>query len=560
MKNFWQNSWFLVLCVAIIMIVGNIFWVRFDLTEEKRFTIAPQTKNLLKNLDESVQINSFLGGDIDANVAQLKNALTNLVEEFNSQSAHKIQLNFIDPSVAESDEQRLKNYLKLEQKGIRGLRVAHKEKNGTISQAVVFPWAYVVMHGDSLLMPLLEQNMQLKNEELIAHSIEDLEFKLTDAIRVLAKKSVGKIAFLEGHGELDEAYVYDIETELSRYFQVDRGVLGSDATVLDTYKAVVVAQPKEKFSEADKFILDQYLMNGGRILWLVDGVEFSEKTLAKSGVSPVLPLDLNLQDLFFRYGVRIMPSLLEDMQCAYTPINIAAAGQPAQFEALPWFFAPLLITSPYHPITKNSVQVKANFASAIEFTNNDNNLKKEVLLMTSNATRISRAPTEIDMASMVQNDPTAYFNTQYLPVAVALQGVFPSVFAHRMVPKSIDKYNPRKDESQPTRMILVADGDIIKNELEKSEKSVAVVPLGFDRVTKQTFGNKNFIVNALLYLTDDENWLSLRNRTVKLRLLNQAVCVTNRATIQWFNVAFPLVLLAIFGAIYLVVRKHKNKI
>ncbi|MDD3404683.1 MAG: gliding motility-associated ABC transporter substrate-binding protein GldG [Sphingobacteriia bacterium] len=549
-----------ILLIAAILVVAHFFWFRFDLTQEKRFSIAPQTKELIKNLDTPITIACYLGGPVDANVAHLKSSMINMVEEFNSYSSTRIRLDFINPSIAESDDERIKNYVALEQRGMRGLSVAHKEKNGTISQSVVFPWAYVVIHNDSLLIPLIENNSQASTEELISHSIEDLEFKLTDAIRSLSKQDIDKVAFIEGHGELEEEFVYDAESALSRYFQIDRGSFTSDATALDNYKAIVIAQPKEKFSEADKYIIDQYFMNGGRVLWLIDGIEFSEKTLAKSGISPILPLDVNLQDMLFKYGVRILPSVLEDMQCAYTPINIAPIGQPAQFEALPWFYAPLLITSPYHPITKNSMQVKANFASALEFTNNSNDVTKDVLLVTSNATRISKAPTEINLSAMTKIDPQTYFNTHYLPVAVAMQGFFPSVFTHRMMPTTITNSHQKKDVSQKTRMIVVADGDIIKNELENKNNSVGVIPLGYDRVTKQLFGNKNFIVNSLLYLTDDENWLSLRNRTIKLRLINQAVSSTNRTFWQCINVLFPLLLLGILGSIYLLVRRHKNKI
>ena len=546
--------------LAAVAVLSCFFWFRIDLTQEKRFSIAKQTKQLIGQIDTPVNIVCYLGGSVDANIAHLKNAMENMVEEFNSYSSKKIQLEFVNPSVANSDEERVKNYLALERQGMRGLSVARKEKNGKISQSVVFPWAHVVMHGDSLLIPLFENNSQTSTVQLIAHSIEDMEFRLTDAIRALSKKTVDKIAFIEGHGELDEQYVYDAESALSRYFQVDRGVIGYDAAVLDEYKAIVVAQPKDKFSETDKYIIDQYFMNGGRVMWLIDGIEFSEKTLSKSGISPVLPLDVNLQDMLFRYGVRILPSVLEDMQCAYMPVNVAPAGRPAQFEALPWFYAPLLITSPYHPITKNSMQVKANFASALEFTNNSNDVEKDVLLITSNATRISRAPTEIKMAAMPEIDPQTYFNTKYQPVAVAMKGTFPSVFTNRITPPEITNAAPKKDISVPTRMIVVADGDVIRNDVEYKGSSAGIVPLGFDRVTKQMFGNRNFIVNSLLYLTDDENWLELRNRTIKLRLINQAVTTSYRTYWQVFNVLVPLLLLATFGGIYFLVRRRRNRV
>jgi len=301
-------------------------------------------------------------------------------------------------------------------------------------------------------------------------------------------------------------------------------------------------------------------MNGGRVLWLIDGVQIQESDLTRRGVAPILPLDINLQDQLFRYGVRITSTLVQDAQCAYMPMNIAKPGETPQFEPLPWFYTPLLLPSPISPITKNLMQVKADFASVLDFTSDENKVQKDLLLITSNATHVSQAPATIDLSQLLENSKQdGYFFTKYQPIAASLQGVFPSNFPSRgrMVPAGVVNEKPHRDESVPTRMIVVADGDIIRNEVENSAQGIRIIPAGYDRASHMTFGNKDFLLNALLYLTDDQDWLSLRNRTFKLHLLNKTAVNTNRHFWQWSNILLPLALLAVFGVIHFVIRRKR---
>ena len=244
-------------------------------------------------------------------------------------------------------------------------------------------------------------------------------------------------------------------------------------------------------------MIDQYIMRGGRVLWLLDGVQMSDNMLSEGGATPLIGLDVNLQDQLFRYGVRLTPTVVEDMQCAYMPINVARPGEEPRFEPIPWFYMPLLQGSPYHPITKTLQAVKADFASGIEIVGDTVGVRKEVLLITSNASHVHVAPTEIDVMNAINVEPSEYFNTRYVPVAVALEGEFESIYKHRMAPKGVvvDKI---VDKSQPTRMVVVADGDVIRNDVEQTREGLMLVPLGYDRVTRQTHGNKDFIVNSLL--------------------------------------------------------------
>lgn len=546
--------------IVLILALPLLPFFRVDLTSEKRFSISEQSRQLMHELDKPLQITIYSGGNIDANFARLNKATSELLDELNVYATQRISYQFVNPSEATSEAERNKTYFALEQRGLRSMSVASRDANGQVTQSVVFPWAEVAIGSDTMAVCLLQPDGQRDGESGINKAIENLEFQFTDAIRILHKDHVDKIAFIEGHGELSEEHVYDVSEAFSRYFQIDRGVIGQDANVLDAYKAIVIAKPQTPFSESDKYVIDQYIMNGGRVLWLIDGVQMRENELAQTGGTAILPLDLNLQDQLFRYGVRITNTLVQDAQCAYMPMNIAKPGETPLFEPMPWFYTPLLLPSPISPITKNLMQVKADFASVLDFTSNENKVQKDLLLITSNATHVSQAPSTIDLKQLLENvKQDGYFFTKYQPIAASLQGVFPSNFPSRgrMVPVGIVNTKQHRDESVNTRMIVVADGDIIRNEVENSAQGIHIIPAGYDRASHMTFGNKDFLLNALLYLTDDQDWLSLRNRTFKLHLLNKTAVNTNRRFWQWSNILLPVALLLVIGVIHFVARRKR---
>lgn len=544
-----------VAAIAIVLIFTRFAFFRIDLTAEKRYTLSGSTKEQLKQIHEPLLLKMYLCGDLDANMLRLSKAVEEMVEEMNIKAEYPITIEKIDPNEEVDDEARYANYYKLENRGLRGMSVTKREKNGAMTEQILFPWAELCSSRDTMAISLMSASNGISGEEAVNAAVEDLEFQIIDAVRVLNRTEVKKVAFIEGHDELSEIEVYDASDALSRYFQIDRGVLGYDANVLDGYSAIIIAKPMTAYSERDKFIIDQYIMRGGRVLWLIDGARMSNDMLSEGGVSPLIKLDVNLNDILFRYGVRVTPTILEDMQCAYIPINMARPGEEARFEPIPWFFTPLLQVSPYHPITKMISPVKADFASGIELVG-DTTVRKEIILATGNASHVHFAPSQVDVSAAVQVEPEEYFNNAYIPVAVSLEGSFTSAFMHRLVPDSLNTSNII-EKSINTRMIVVADGDIIRNDIEKYNSELMLVPLGYDRVTKQTHGNKNFIINSLLYLTDDEGVMNLRNRKVELRLLNRAVVNSNRNLIIAFNTIIPLVIIALFGGVFFIIRKRK---
>lgn len=543
--------------VVLVLLFTKTLFFRIDLTEEGRYSLSKAAKSLVVEMSEPLTVKIYLDGDLDANMLRLRRAVEDMIRELNVYSAKQLMVETYNPNSATTDEERYAEYAMLEERGLRGMSVTVRERGGKMSEQVIFPWVEVCGSRDTMAVCLMQPSAQKSGEAAVNSAIADLEYLFVDAIRILNRKEVRKVAFIEGHGELAEEYTYDASDALSRYFQVDRGVIGTDASVLDGYDAIIIAKPMEQYSEGDKFIIDQYIMRGGRVLWLLDGAQMSNDMLSEGGTTPLIELDVNLNDMLFRYGVRLTPTIVEDMQCAYMPVNVARPDEEPRFEPIPWFYMPLLQGSPYHPITKTLQAVKADFASGIEIVGDTAGVRKEVLLITSNASHVHVAPTEINVMQAINVEPKEYFTTQYVPIAVAMEGEFESIYKHRMAPVGI-KAEKIIDKSKQTRMVVVADGDIIRNEIEQHREGLMLVPLGYDRVTRQMHSNRDFIVNTMLYLTDDEGVMQLRNRRVDLRLLNRAVVESQRDLWMWVNTLLPMVLLAMFGGVFFWLRKRKN--
>ena len=548
---------FFLIILLFTLILSKFLFFRLDLTSDKRFSITDQTKNLMHKIDQPLEIVIYLEGDLNPGFLRLKNATTEIIDELAVYSAKNISVKFKNPSEASSSDIREKNYSELQNRGLTPTMVYERDNDGKSVQKVIFPWLEIRYKNTTIPVCLLKNILGNSGEENLNISTENLEFEITDAIRRLGNKEVKKIAFIEGHGELNYSETYDISKSLSHYFQIDRGILASNASVLDAYKAIIIAKPTRPFSESDKFIIDQYIMHGGSVLWLIDGVRIANENLSSSGLSPAMELDVNLNDLLFRYGVRINPVILEDVQCTSVPVNIAPAKTQPQFEPTPWYYSPLLLTSPEHNITRNVSEVKADFCSEIDLVGDNKLVKSKVLLATSDNTHILGTPTTIDLSLNPKPNDKSYFNQGYVPVAVALEGNFNSDFINRMIPKGLTNTLPILSKSIITRQIVVADGDIIRNDTTLNKSDSIKIPLGYDRYMNQQFGNKDFIQNAVLYLTDDDGWMNLRSKTVKLRLLNKEISAEERLNLQLGNVLIPLIILLIFGILYQLIRKRK---
>lgn len=534
----WKGIVVLVALVVINLLVSYMVW-RWDMTDDKRYSISAPTKALLQDLDAPLTITLLLDGEMNAGFLRLQKATQEMVEELGVYAAGGYQL------LGAPEQLTTNGYGNLEP------TVVHERTHkGQTAQTIIYPYAIVQYHDRSQVVTLLKNQRGLSGEENLNHSIENLEFAFAEAIRSLTQDKVEKIAFLEGHGELEERDVYDLTQQLAKYYQIDRGTLGTVSGVLDEYKAVIIADPQMPFSDTDKYILDQYIMQGGRILWVVNGVRFSDDYLASEGYTPIIALDLNINDMLFRYGVRINHALVQDLQCLPVPVDVSHDPNQPNWQPMPWTFAPLLLTSQVSPITRNVAQVTATMASAIDIVGEDDGIRKEVLLATSSASRLTSAPAKVDLS---MGSDSEGFNQAFVPVAVSLEGVFPSIYAHLLPPEEVTLTTPLLRESKPTRQIVVAAGSTIRNDWQQGQP----LPLGYDRYTQMQFGNRDFMVNAVLHLTDDQGWLQLRQKEFTLRLINDQRARQTRIVAQVISIVIPLALLAIVGGAMLILRRKR---
>ena len=440
--------------------------------------------------------------------------------------------------------------------GLTPIIIHEREHNGKTAQTKVYPYALMRYKNRRAVVTLLKNTRGLSGEENLNASIEQLEFAFMEALHLLQQTETPRVAILEGHGEPDEAHTYDLMTALSKYFQVDRGAItgyGLPVTghELDPYKAIIIAAPQTAFSETERFVIDQYIMRGGTVLWAIDGVRFSQQVLQSDGFTPIVALDLGLTEMLFRYGIRINPALVQDIQCLPIPVNVSNDPQQPNLQPMPWTYAPLLLTSQGSPITKNLGQVMSTFVSPIDAVGGEDGIEKRILLATSTASRVTGTPGEVDLSDM--NPDRQSFVYQYVPVAVSLEGSFPSLYAHRMAPEEVETDEPVRTSSKPTRQVVIAGGSIVLNEVQKGQ----AYPMGFDRYSNMQFANRDMIVNAVLWLTDAEGLISLREKSVALRLINDKRAHDERTKVQLVSTISPIALLALVGGLVTIIRKRK---
>jgi gliding-associated putative ABC transporter substrate-binding component GldG len=376
-------------------------------------------------------------------------------------------------------------------------------------------------------------------------------------ITTLSSDTVFKVAFIEGHDEIPEIEVADLTYNMAKFFTVDRGIIGGNPGILDKYAAVVIAGPEKEFAENDKFVLDQYIMNGGKVVWLIDEVNVNADSLVY-GETAALYRPLNIEDQLFRYGARINPEIVQDIECAKIRLILSSGGTRQQPVSLPWLYFPALTPDQSHPVTRNLNRVKGEFTNYIDTVGLDPNIRKSVLLSTSAYTRTISPPFMISLKEAEIKPDERAFNKSALPVAVLLEGRFPSAFRNRITDNLMkDKSFRVKTESNDTKMIVIADADIIRNEVRRAGTTETPLTLGQDRYTGEMFGNRDFLINCLNYLVDDNGIMELRSRELKLRLLDSSVIKKERFKWQMINIAGPVLIVIIAGIIYNWFRKKK---
>lgn len=555
-KRLWVRFGALLFLLIGVNLLSAFVYFRMDLTKDRRYTLSAQTRELVSGLDKPLEVLFYLDGDLNPAFDRLRTSAIDLLQELSQYSSGGISLRKINPSAAFSEAARQENYLRMDKRGLKGISVHERDREGKVSSKIVFPWIELVYDGDTVAVQLLKKSINHSPQEVLNASVGELEYGVTDAIRLLTMKSPERIAFIEGHGELDEPYVYGAVELLSKYYHVDRGMLSGNPEELYPYKVLIIAGPQTAFAEQEKYALDQYLMQGGSLFFLLDGVKISGDEFTETGESPTLKNELNLDDLLFTYGIRINPVTVQDMSC--TPIRIVSSRSGAQetYTTVPWYFSPLLEPVAANPLTRNLSPLKSELVSTITWVGENKNLKRKVLLTTSPNAHLLPVPEMVSLRYVEMPAEPTYFNESRLPVAGLVEGIFPSVFRHRTFPWQV---GTKRDSSETARIAVCATSSVLKNEWKGQGEQSMPLPLGYEPVTGEQLGNGDFIVNVVNYLAGNEQWLNLRARDTQLRLLNKREVTTRLLMWQLINVLLPLALLFAAGGVFVVFHRRNTK-
>ena len=549
-----KSKYIVILIVSLVGLnyLSSIVYKRFDLTQDKRYTLSDATINIIKDVDSPIIIDVFLSGDdFPSEFRRLQNETKQLLEEFTSKN-NNIVFNFINP--LEDEDTRDQNIQQLTQRGLTPMQLSVQE-SGKTSQAIIFPWALASFNDETVIIPLVKSKIGASQQDLVTNSVQHLEYAFADGFKKLTTPKSKKIAVLRGNNQLQDKYIADFIRKLGEHYFIAPFTLDSvskypQKTVekLQDFDLIISAKPTEAFTEDEKYALDQFTMNGGKSLWLVDAVAMEKDSLYNAqGKNFATVRDLNLTDFFFKYGVRINPVMVSTLYSA--PITLAMGeGSDSQFQHLRWPYSPLASTNETHPIVNNLNLVKFDFANQIDTLKN--NIKKTILLESAPLTKLEGTPREVSLNIVTQEPDPTTFNKGNQTLAVLLEGEFTSVYNSRIKPFTL---KTNRDKSKATKMVVVADGDVIKNDVLRN------VPqeLGFDRWTGQTFGNKEFLLNAVNYLLDDTGLINIRSKEIAIKFLNPEKVAEEKTKWQVINILLPLVILGVFGLIFNYLRRKK---
>ncbi len=541
------------LAIIVINLISNFFFKRFDLTQDKRYTLSETTLNIIKDVESPLYIEVYLEGNFPPEFKRLQNETKQLLEEFTAYNSNII-FNFKNP--IEKEETRVEKMKEFYAKGMQPLSITVEDK-GKQSQEVVFPWAQATYGDKFTKVALLKNLMGASTEQKVISSVQHLEFGFAEAINKISKEKQKKIAVIKGNGEVLEPFMADFLRTVKESYYIGPFTLDSVAKqptqtleALKKYDLAVIAKPTEAFTEEEKQVLDQFIMNGGKTLWLVDAVSADMDSLYnETGTILAAQRELNLTDMFFKYGIRINPLLVKDEYA--TPIKLATGnqGSETQMQEYSWKFSPFVYPTSTNPIVKNMEGIKFEFASPIEILKND--IKKTVLLSSSEYSKTVGTPSPISLDMVTEETtPEEYEGKGLLPVAVLMEGKFNSMYQNRVLPFKDNSFLPTGKDN---KMIVISDGDVIKNQLDKG----VPLELGFDKWTNQLYGNKEFLMNCVNYLLDDNGLINIRSKDVDLPLLNKEEVYKNYTMAQMVTVGLPIVILAIFGFLFTFLRKRK---
>ncbi len=539
----------LVLLVLINVLASQYFF-RIDLTEEKRFSIKEQTKQVLRELDDKVYVEVYLEGELNAGFRRLQKSIRETLEEFRIYSDDKVQFVFVDPSTAMSQKARNEYMQELMQKGIVPTNVVDT-KDGQVSEKIIFPGALISYAGFETGVNLLKGNQARTADEKINGSIEGIEYELANAIYKMTNTDRKRIGFVTGHGELDSLEIASLNSALLELYSVVKVDLSRKKT-LELYDALIIAKPTQPYSESDKYKLDQYIMNGGKILFLVDKLEATMDSVSQEGYF-AFPYNINLDDQLFKYGIRLNLDLVQDELAGKFPVITGEVDGKPQLQLMDWPFFPLINRYADHSITRNLDAVMTRFISTVD-TVKATGIKKTPLLFTSQYARKLTTPVLVNINEIRNNLKKEDFTWSYLPVGYLLEVKFTSLYKNRFLPQGADQ-SMFIDQGTATKLIVIADGDLARNDV--NPRTGQPQQLGFDPVAKYTFANQELLLNAVNFLVNGDGLITARNKEVKIRPLDKEKIRTERTKWQLINLALPLVLMLAYGIVRSFLRKRK---
>ena len=543
----------IIVLLVFINLVATQFFKRIDFTSDGRYTLAESSLDLVKTIDKPLLIKVFLTGDLPSEFNRLQTEARYILEEFKAYNSN-IKFEFVDPLEGDIGAMEVANQFYENSMSPESLNI---RENGKLTERLIFPWAIADYGGKQIPIQLLQKTLTLSNSEMIQRSVQNLEYAFVDGMTKLSRERTKKIAIIKGQGELEDRYLADFLSTLKDYYLIAPFTLDSVNTspqktldVLNTYDLIIDAKPTKAFTDEKNYVLDQYLMNGGKAIWLTEQVIAEKDSLYKASKKTLaFPRNLNLYSLFFRYGVRINPQLVNDLYSA--PIVLASgSGNSTQLSRFPWFYDPLGKPAENHPITENLSPVKFEFANPIDTLESD--LNKTILLESSNLSRVIGTPFEITLEEITKEPDPRLYTKGHFPLAVLVEGEFNSAFKSKLKPLTLQS---PKDKSPQTQQVFISDGDLIKNQLESGKP----LELGFDRYTGLTYGNKTFLLNVVNYLLGDESLVKTRSKSISLDEMDLEELESTKLKWQLFNVIVPILSITAFGLIVLYWRKKKYK-
>ncbi|SEB03329.1 protein involved in gliding motility GldG [Flavobacterium gillisiae] len=546
-----------LITIAVLLVIngiGNRFFHRFDLTKDKRYTLSTTSLNIIEEVKEPLYIKIYLQGDLPAEFKRLQQETQQLLEEFQAYNKN-IVFEFINP--LENEDTSMDNIKELYRKGLTPVNITVDDK-GKQSQAMVFPWAIAVYQNKEVNIPLLKNRMGASTTEMVIGSVQHLEYSISDALHKITTAKQKTVAVIKGNGELQDVLMAKFLLQIRESYHIGPFTLDSVAkdptgnlNALEKYDLAIIAKPTEMFSDAEKQVLDQFIINGGKTLWLVDQVNVEMDSLYnESGSTLAFPRDLNLNDMFFKYGFRINPDIVKDEQGSPIKLATGEQGSATQYQEFNWKFAPLVYPESTHPIVKNLGGIKFDFANPIDTLKNG--IKKTVLLQSSQYSKKIGAPVEVNLDIVAEEtSPNHYIKTGNIPLAVLLEGSFHSMFENRVLPFEQTKFEA---VGKKNKMIVISDGDLIKNQLDKNYQPVE---LGYDQRSGNLYDNKDFLLNCVNYLLDDTGLINIRSKDLDLPLLDKEKVFENYTKTQVITIGLPLLILVLFGALFTYLRKRK---